>query len=326
MKKILFVRILIGIVVLTFTSCVSVKYVSFECLQGAEVNYPNQVRKVGLINCVPVMSEQDWDKFGIPGFCEGEGELTTEILAQEIAETRYFEQVVISDSVLVPLDADGELSCGQIDSLIHDLGVDMLFTVERVKLRMEKGMAWSPKHMRDIPALHVEITPLVGAYKEGRELPLFKLCKSDTLSCEWTRNLPLQEIVEAASEHAATSSVKHLLPYWEEMDRYYFDGGISEMRDAGVYLREQNWTEAAELWKTIYDKKKGKYKMYAAFNLALYHEMQSEFDLAMEYLKVASQLAADDSSEEDLIRFYLSQLEEQAKQNRRLQIQMKRFE
>jgi len=66
--------------------------------------------------------------------------------------------------------------------------------------------------------------------------------------------------------------------------------------------------------------------MYAAFNLALYHEMQSEFDLAMEYLKVASQLAADDSSEEDLIRFYLSQLEEQAKQNRRLQIQMKRFE
>lgn len=325
MKKLLFSLIWIGAVGI-FTSCVSVKHVSFECLRQADVNYPSQVKTVGVVNCVPVMSEQDWDKFGIPGFCEGKGELTTEILAQEIAETQYFEQVVISDSTLVRLDTDGGLSCKQIDSLIHNLGVDMLFTVERVKLRMEKGMAWSSRHMRDIPALHVEITPLIGAYKEGRELPLFKLCKSDTLSCEWTRNLPLQEIIEAASEHAATSSMKRLLPYWEEMDRYYFDGGVSEMRDAGVYVRERNWPEAAALWKTLYDKNKGKYKMYAAFNLALYHEMQSEFDLAKEYLETASGLAMDGSEEKSFILFYLYQLEERMKENQRLQIQMKRFE
>lgn len=325
MKKLLFVLILIG-TVQTFTSCVSVKSVSFECLQQAEVNYPSQVKTVGVVNCTPVMSKADWNKFEIPGFCEGNGKTTAEILAQEIAETHYFEQVIISDSTLVPLNTDIGLSNGQIDSLIRSLDVDMLFTVERIKLQIEKGSVWSSQYMRNLPAIHVAIAPLIGAYKEGREAPLFKLLKADTLSFEWTRDLPLQEIIEVASEHVATSSMKHLLPHWEEVERYYFDGGNSEMRDAGVYVREQNWVEAAELWKTLYEKKKGKNKMYAAFNLALYHEMQSEFDIAKDYLEVASRLAADGSPEKSLIMFYLFQLEEHSKRNQKLQIQMKRFE
>lgn len=323
-KKI--VAVMGAMMIALFPSCTVVKHVSFERLQGAEVNFPSQVKTVGVVNCVPVMSEQDWKNFGIPGFCEGEGLITTETFAQEIAETRYFEQVVIADSALVSLGADNGLSVGQIDSLIRSLDVDMLFTVERVKLQMERGMAWSSRHMREIPALHVEITPLIGVYKAGRELPLFKVCMSDTLSCEWSRNLPLSKIIQSASEHAATMPMKHLLPYWEEVHRYYFDGGKAEMRDAGVYLQEDNWAEAARLWKAVYDKEKGKYKMYAAFNLALFHEMRHEFGRAKEYLEVASRLAENDSSEQSLILFYLSELEGQSQKNERLQIQMKRFE
>ena len=325
MKKLLFVLILIGVVE-AFTSCVSIKSVSFECLQQAEVNYPSQVKTVGVVNCIPDMSEQDWKKFKTSGSCKGKGKITAEILAQEIAETHYFEQVIISDSVLVPLNADMGLFHGQIDSLIRSMDVDMLFTVEQIKLQLERGTMLSSKYMRNVPALHVGITPLIGAYKEGRERPLFTVCKTDTLSFEWTKNLPLQEIMEVASEYVATSSMKHLLPYWKEVNRYYFDGGISEMRDAGVYVREQNWPEAAALWKALYDNKKGKYKMYAAYNLALYHEMQSEFDLAKEYLEAASGLAMDGSEEKSFIQFYLYQLEERMKENQRLQIQMKRFE
>lgn len=44
------------------------------------------------------------------------------------------------------------------------------------------------------------------------------------------------------------------------------------MRDAGVYVRENNWDSAFELWKQIYDKGKGRQKMRAAFNIGLYYE------------------------------------------------------
>lgn len=41
---------------------------------------------------------------------------------------------------------------------------------------------------------------------------------------------------------------------------FYFDGGNVRMRDAGVYVRENNWDSAFELWKQIYDKGKGRQK------------------------------------------------------------------
>ena len=57
------------------------------------------------------------------------------------------------------------------------------------------------------------------------------------------------------------------------------------MRDAGVYVREHNWEEAYSLWKKVYDTKKGNHKMRAAFNLALYSEIQGDFDQAKAYIE-----------------------------------------
>ena len=43
--------------------------------------------------------------------------------------------------------------------------------------------------------------------------------------------------------------MQNLLPYWVEVERYYYDGGNVEMRDAGVFVREESWEEAAALWE-----------------------------------------------------------------------------
>ena len=123
----------------------------------------------------------------------------------------------------------------------------------------------------------------------------------------------------------ASMVVEHLLPHWKEIYRYYYDGGNMDMRDAGVYVREQNWEAASALWQKVFEAKKGKTKMYAAFNLALYYELKDDFVKAKEYLDEASRLAGEGSSSEALIRIYQLQLDEQAKKNLRLQMQMKRF-
>lgn len=66
--------------------------------------------------------------------------------------------------------------------------------------------------------------------------------------------------------------------------------------------------------------------MYAAFNLALYHELQDEFAQALRYLDEAEVLSATDPDTRRLIRYYREQLQVQERQNQKLQIQMKRFE
>ena len=93
-------------------------------------------------------------------------------------------------------------------------------------------------------------------------------------------------MVKQASEFAGTVPVRHLLPYWKTSNRYLFSGGSVNMRDAAVYAKEENWSKAVELWKqTRADlrNKKGKQKMYAAYNTALGYKSKDSIDTALEW-------------------------------------------
>lgn len=313
------------LVLCLFSACTTLQTISFERLQAADVSYPDQVRTVGVINYAP-QDKQERDS--ILGLWNGDGMVTVESLAREIAATDYFNQVVVCDSALRPVGMGNEeiLPMSQADSLIQALGVDMLFAVEQVRIELKEGSLFHTELMVDVPAVDGVITPLVRAYVSGRSAPLFSISKTDTICWVVSPELTFGQIMQEASDFAATLPVSYLLPHWKEMNRYYFDGGNMEMRDAGVYIREQNWEGAAALWQKLHDGRKGKVKMCAAYNLALNYELQGDYERAKEYLDTALSLASEGSWEHQLIEYYRLQLDEQARENRMLQIQMKRFE
>lgn len=313
------------LVLCLFSACTTLQTISFERLQAADVSYPDQVRTVGVINYAP-QDKQERDS--ILGLWNGDGMVTVESLAREIAATDYFNQVVVCDSALRPVGMGNEeiLPMSQADSLIQALGVDMLFAVEQVRIELKEGSLFHTELMMDVPAVDGVITPLVRAYVSGRSAPLFSISKTDTICWVVSPELTFGQIMQEASDFAATLPVSYLLPHWKEMNRYYFDGGNMEMRDAGVYIREQNWEGAAALWQKLHDGRKGKVKMRAAYNLALNYELQGDYERAKEYLDTALSLASEGSWEHQLIEYYRLQLDEQARENRMLQIQMKRFE
>ena len=313
------------LVLCLFSACTTLQTISFERLQAADVSYPDQVRTVGVINYAP-QDEQERDS--ILGLWNGDGMVTVESLARKIAATDYFNQVVVCDSALRPVGMGNEeiLPISQADSLIQALGVDMLFAVEQVRIELKEGSLFHTELMVDVPAVDGVITPLVRAYVSGRSAPLFSISKTDTICWVVSPELTFGQIMQEASDFAATLPVSYLLPHWKEMNRYYFDGGNMEMRDAGVYIREQNWEGAAALWQKLHDGRKGKVKMRAAYNLALNYELQGDYERAKEYLDTALSLASEGSWEHQLIEYYRLQLDEQARENRMLQIQMKRFE
>ena len=313
------------LVLCLFSACTTLQTISFERLQAADVSYPDQVRTVGVINYAP-QDEQERDS--ILGLWNGDGMVTVESLAREIAATDYFNQVVVCDSALRPVGMGNEeiLPMSQADSLIQAVGVDMLFAVEQVRIELKEGSLFHTELMVDVPAVDGVITPLVRAYVSGRNAPLFSISKTDTICWVVSPELTFGQIMQEASDFAATLPVSYLLPHWKEMNRYYFDGGNMEMRDAGVYIREQNWEGAAALWQKLHDGRKGKVKMRAAYNLALNYELQGDYERAKEYLDTALSLASEGSWEHQLIEYYRLQLDEQARENRMLQIQMKRFE
>ena len=143
---------------------------------------------------------------------------------------------------------------------------------------------------------------------------------------------------DSSSEFAGTIPVSHMLPHWKTASRYLFTGGSVNMRDAAVFVREDNWDKAIELWKQTYEKKKkGKQKMYAAYNIALGYEMQDSIHTAEEWALKAQKVAYDvDKIDEkktqegvDLMDipnyFAITELQERKEGMTRLNAQMERF-
>ena len=64
------------------------------------------------------------------------------------------------------------------------------------------------------------------------------------------------EMLKEASEFAGTVPVKYMLPHWKTSSRYLFTSGSVNMRDAAVYVRENNWQQAIELGNRLTRRRK----------------------------------------------------------------------
>ena len=328
MKKSFLLMILVAGMIL-LASCSSLQTLSFDQLQAADVSFPDAVKKVAVVNNMPVLKTRD-NTETVSAELEGDGKVAAEALAEHIANVNYFDQVIICDSAFRANDdvprANVLLTKDEIQRLTDDLGVDMILSFDRIHIQTKPGVLFFPDYPVPVEAVDAVISPIVRVYVPGRDKPLFVIAKQDTVSWEIDPFLSDKKIVEEASEYAASVPVEHLLPHWDQVTRFYYDGGMVEMRDAGVCIRENDWEGAYTLWKTVYEKKKGQLKMKAAFNIALYHEMRDDVAAAKEWLGKARKMVKSGSRDEQLMAFYAAELDDREGKLSRLQIQMKRFD
>lgn len=314
---------------LLLTSCGSLQSVSLEQMQAADISFPAQVRKVAVINNMPVVPAQG-RRGDISPELEGDGKVAAEALAEQIANVNYFDQVVICDSAFRANDsvprANVVFKPDEVKTLAADLGVDMIFSFDRVHIQTRPGTIFYADLMYPVDAIDAIISPVIRIYIPNRDEPLFLVAKQDSVSWEYTPFLSDTLIVREASEFAALIPMDHLLPHWREVTRYYYDGGNVEMRDAAVSLRENDWEGARKLWMQAYEKRKGKQKMRAAFNIALSYEVEDDVPTAKEWVEKALKLATPASDDHHIISLYSAALRDREAKLTQLKLQMKRFE
>lgn len=323
MKKYALYTVLVSLVILT--SCSSIQTLTFDQLCPAEVNFPYQVSTVGVVNNMPSRPESKKNILTL-GKIGAEGKMATEALAGYLADSKYFNQVIICDSALQSTDRTAILSERQVDELSSMLGVDFIISFERVSLDVEKKEYSNPDWMTSIPVLQVKVSPVVRLYLPGRKSPLMELVSTDSLYFDLGYRISEKEIIEEASRHAASVMANKIVPYWQTVNRFYFDGGGVEMRDAAVYVREGDWTSARDLWTKVYNRqKKGKTKFRAAYNIALSYEMTGDMEKASEWLSNASEYVTEGSEEEMALKYYIEQFRKRKAEFGKLNIQMGRF-
>lgn len=354
---------ILGLLGLILTSCQSIEPLSIDYLVPAEVSFPKELKRVAVVNNMPIPNTADVkeevakeNEYGVtykPQRFNGLPAVTAEVLAEELAKGNYFEQVIICDSALRALDKSPRkeaLTRQEIQELTEGLGVDFLIALENVHFTSTRKVEFSPYYQAFLGVTDLKACPTVSIYLPQRNGPITTLQSNDSIFWETfgsnftqvqSRLISQKELMAQASEFAGSIPVKQLLPSWKTAHRYLFAGGSAPMRDALIYIRENNWPEAIQQWQLCYEQKKGKKKMQAAHNIAIGYEMQDSIPEALEWARKAQKLAyecdkveqkktqqgitASDAPHYALTSVYVSELEKRNSDLLLLNIQMERF-
>ena len=322
--------VFIVLFLLTLGSCQSLEQIPIDYLQPADLSFPPQLRKVAIVNNTSdapdnkLITETEKIKEGTPlisratAYANGDPKTATESLAEEIAQQNYFDEVVICDSALRANDKlarESTLSQEEVRQLASNLGVDFIIALENLQLKATKTVRYLDEFNCFQGAVDVKVYPTVKVYLPERSRPMTTLHPNDSIFWE--------EFGGTAIE-AATRMIPD-----------------KQMRDAAIYVRENSWDDAYELWRQAFEGTKNqKKKMRAALNIAVYYEMKDSLAKAEEWAEKAQQLAKkidkknitdspqatiDDVPNYYLTTLYLAELKERNAQLPKLKLQMSRF-
>ena len=332
---------IVCVVLSVMTSCSSIESLTFDQLNpAAQANFPASVRQIAVVNNMPQIPDAANNIMTL-GETEGDGLQSTSALASALADSKYFDEVIICDSALnhqrivKPTNEKQSseatafpvhtLKQEDVTELCKMLNADMLFSLDRILINKEK------KHIRylgmqeSIPVIRVKVTSVVSLHVPTRSKPIQIIHTTDSL--DWTiDNVPSdKEMLKEAAEFGAHIMSNQLVPYWTQTSRIYYTGGMADMRDAAVCVRENDWESASEIWKSIFDKTKSKkVKMRTAFNIAVAHEMTGQLTEAEKWLDTAKGFIIDNESRAEW-KYYSALLKERISKFARIKTQMDRF-
>ena len=346
--------VFIVLFLLTLGSCQSLEQIPIDYLQPADLSFPPQLRKVAIVNNTSdapdnkLITETEKIKEGTPLISRA-----TAYANGEIAQQNYFDEVVICDSALRANDKlarESTLSQEEVRQLTSNLGVDFIIALENLQLKATKTVRYLDEFNCFQGAVDVKVYPTVKVYLPERSRPMTTLHPNDSIFWEEfggtaieaaTRMIPDKQMLEEAAAFAGTVPVKNIVPIWKKGTRYLYTGGSVPMRDAAIYVRENSWDDAYELWRQAFEGTKNqKKKMRAALNIAVYYEMKDSLAKAEEWAEKAQQLAKkidkknitdspqatiDDVPNYYLTTLYLAELKERNAQLPKLKLQMSRF-
>jgi hypothetical protein len=94
---------------------------------------------------------------------------------------------------------------------------------------------------------------------------------------------PRKDAVLNAADIAGSDFAEFLVPHWIEVDRIYYYPGNAELKKTEDLITQNQWLEAAKIWKKNTTNTNKHVAAKSMFNLALACEMNGEMDAAIDW-------------------------------------------
>ena len=269
------------------SSCSELLYLNIEQMVPPEVMPEQTTRSVGVVsnfsqNNVIIAGEST---IILP--CDAD--TLRELVAYTFANAGVMDRVVILDSLLYHPDSTTThiLTGSEVSILCQQLEVDMLYSIDYACLTFNPTARFISRPLNAYLCTRI-YTPdrdsIHGTSVMNKETLDYWVDDADEIS----------HLAPQIPHLLAEAAIKPYLPSWKERERLFYHDRLSyALREARIYVQEGNWDAAASHWRTLTTSRLKGYRFMAAYNLALYYEMNDDIDSALRMLDQAEQEIAD---------------------------------
>lgn len=206
--------------------------------------------------------------------------------------SQFIKQHSVNDSnkntILLINPEYGLYSKRQIQQIANSTGADLFLSLDF--FAAVDGI-YSSSHMR--MAREIVYTLVCWNVYDLKKVKFERtLQKLDTI--QWTEPVyglkeakrklpPRKDAVFNAADIAGSRFAEFLVPHWIEVDRMYYPLGNKELKKTDELIKQNQWIEAAKIWKKNTINKNKNISAKSMFNMALACEMNGDMDAAMDW-------------------------------------------
>lgn len=295
------------------------RYLGIETFNPSEVTYPQEVKKVLIVNnAVPQPPDSGYEYLllgSIQDTCRANADsalvYACRSLGTAIFETDFFQDVLLyhdntrTDNAFLE---DRKLTQEQVQALCDETGADAVISFDRLLFDMVKTIT----NVSDIYMLgfiDVKVKGVVRSYLPSRETPQASVLIED--SVYWAEEagdlrvmqaiLPTADMaLRAAGEYIGSKMYSMFVPHWARENRWYYTGFGTQWKKATAYASSENWENAFQVWHSIHQNSSGwKTRAKTASNIALYYELSGDIAKALEWAEKAYDLYKNNAGDEE---------------------------
>jgi tetratricopeptide (TPR) repeat protein len=290
------------------TGCFASKsFVFFEALEPAAITYPENVSRIGYLNRSPVI-KNEFSKIDTRVSNPFDVSIIDTIITNNIRKG-FFEGARLTDMEYMEnipvLEARRKDTVGHKDQLdfetreqlMANYSLDALVSLEYSHLRLSRSYTYYNFVVGDyVQEFNLFMELLWRIYVKDSMAPFEDYLDVDTLYYYNYSNMPREEymsvtsVIRDGSAEMGFRYGKRHIPLWREVSRVVFRGGEPGFIAAAQYTDKGEWDQAAEIWKELTMHESDRIAARAFHNLAIYHELQDDIQIACSYAGRALEL------------------------------------
>lgn len=288
MKKFLFLLSIL------LCSCSEILYVNIEQMLPPEVMPQQTARSVGVVSNFSPNNVVVANKSAIILPCDAD--TVKDQVALAFANSGIVERVVVLDSLLYHPDSTQihSLSQKEVNALCQELDVEMIYSIDYACLIYNPAARFISRPLNAYLCSRIYIP-------DRDSIQGTSIMDKETLDYWVDDTNEISHLIPEIPSLLAQSAISPYLPSWKERERvFYYDRLCYALREAKVYINEDDWEAAFQQWHNLLNSKLRPYRFMAAYNLALYYEMTDHIDEALHSLEQAGEFAIKHHKRSDI--------------------------